>query len=96
MCYIPSFFSSKPGDPLEGWEGMYVLVMGLCTGALVFGYGNTERESFREWARREALAREKIVEEGGELEFGKFYSGKEGFSVESIDVMPVKGGAEDE
>merc|ERR1719235_2830607 len=89
-------FGREPGAPLEGWEGMYVLVMGLCTGVLVFGYGNTERESFREWARREAFAREKIIEEGGEIEFGKFYSSKEGYSVESIDVMPVKRIGEDE
>ena len=75
---------------------MYALTMGLSAGALIFGYGNTDRESFREWARREAVARERIVEEGGELEFGKFYSSKEGYVVESIDVMPVKGGSVEE
>ena len=96
MSSLHCVYFSQPGAPLEGWEGMYVLVMGLCTGVLVFGYGNTERESFREWARREALAREKIIEEGGEIEFGKFYSSKEGYSVESIDVMPVKRIGEDE
>ena len=25
------------------------------------------------WARQEALAREKVIEEGGEIEFGKYY-----------------------
>lgn len=88
-------FILQPGHPTEGWEGIYMFVMGFCTLALVFGYGNVQRESFREWARREALARERVVEEGGELEFGKFYSSKEGYAMESIDVMPVKGGEEE-
>ena len=89
ICFL------QPGAPLEGWEGIYLIVMGSCTLLLVFGYGNTQRESFREWARREALARERVIEDGGELEFGKFYSSKEGYAVESIDVMPVKGGDEE-
>ena len=94
--YSALFVFLQPGQPLEGWEFIYALTMGLSAGAPIFGYGNTDRESFREWARREAVARERIVEEGGELEFGKFYSSKEGYAVESIDVMPVKGGSVEE
>lgn len=89
-------FNRKPGDKLEGWEIIYCLTMGSCFIAVVFGYGNTERESFRSWARREALAREKVVEEGGELEFGKFYSSKDGLTTETVDTMPVRGGGEEE
>lgn len=28
---------------------------------------------FQEWARREAIARKKVVDNGGEVKFGKYY-----------------------
>ena len=42
----------------------------------------------QEWARDEAKAREAIVEGGGEIEFGKWYS-KPTFQEEAVDAMPV-------
>lgn len=40
------------------------------------------------WARREALAREKVVENGGEIEFGKWYQSVQ-FQEDEIDNMPI-------
>jgi hypothetical protein len=44
--------------------------------------------SCQAWARREALAREKVVENGGEIEFGKWYQTVQ-FQEDEIDNMPV-------
>ena len=41
--------------------------------ALVLGYNTGSRETFRDWARLEALAREDVVANGGEVEFGKIF-----------------------
>ena len=41
---------------------------------LAMGYQMKTKESFREWARREAEARERIKETGGEIEFGDVYN----------------------
>ena len=41
------------------------------------------------WARREALAREKVVENGGTIEFGKWYQYPT-FTAEGIDNMPTQ------
>ena len=43
---------------------------------------------YQAWARREALAREKVVEAGGEIEFGKWYQSVQ-FEESEIDNMPV-------
>jgi hypothetical protein len=44
---------------------------------------------FQAWARREAIAREKIMENGGEVEFGKWYQSAK-FEETEIDLMPVE------
>ena len=41
------------------------------------------------WARNEALAREKVVENGGTIEFGKWYQYPT-FTAEAIDTMPTQ------
>ena len=67
-------FGLVPGKPKEGWEYITLATYMGCFVALVFGLsakGNSD--SFTEWARREALAREAVVENGGEIEFGKYY-----------------------
>ena len=61
--------------------------MGLSVIALVVFYGSKNDQTFREWARMEAIAREKHIENGGELEFGKYYSVME-YEQEAIDQHP--------
>ncbi len=56
---------------MEGWEIIYGATFIGTTLALVLGYNTGARETFRDWARKEALAGEEVVENGGEIEFGK-------------------------
>ena len=58
-------------------------------GLLVFGFDVKGGENFREWAKKEALAREKVIENGGEIEFGKYYSKSEFEPAEDLDGMPT-------
>ena len=55
---------------MEGWEIIYGTTFLGTTLALVLGYNTGARETFRDWARKEALAREEVIENGGEIEFG--------------------------
>ena len=58
---------------MEGWEIITgVTWIGVIV-ALVLGYNTGSRETFRDWARLEALAREDVVANGGEVEFGKIF-----------------------
>lgn len=43
----------------------------------------------QEWARREAIAREKLMDEGVEIEFGKWYQSAK-FQENEIDLMPTE------
>ena len=74
----------------QGWEGVTIVTYIACTVAIVFGVGNKEDDSFKGWCRREALAREKHEENGGEVEFGKYYSAPS-YTLEegNLDAMPV-------
>ena len=65
-----------------------------CAGILVFGYGGSHEENFREWARREAVYREKAVENGTEIEYGKHYSFSQYEPSEDLDGMPGEKEAE--
>ena len=61
---------------------------------LIFQYTQTyvlthTRMYVQEWARREAIAREKVMEEGGEIEFGKWYQNAK-FQENEIDNMPTE------
>ena len=61
----------------EGWEGFTWATYATCFVVLAFGLsakGNTD--SFTEWARREALARETVRENGGEVAFGTYNRAK--------------------
>mmetsp|Transcript_3724 Transcript_3724/g.3861 ORF Transcript_3724/g.3861 Transcript_3724/m.3861 type:complete len:132 (+) Transcript_3724:78-473(+) len=82
-------FGRKPGDPLEGWELITFGTLGICISLLVVGKGFSNNDNFQEWAKKEAVARETIKENGGEIEFGKFYSDRKEYASDAIDVMPV-------
>lgn len=65
-----------PSYKVEGWEAtsFFTMFVGVVMACCV-GYTNTDPDhDYRAWARREALTRMKIKEEGGEVEFGKWYS----------------------
>lgn len=66
-----AYFGGKKHYEWEGWEGITAFVYITCFFALCFG--GKPYNSFRDWATREALAREKLVEDGEEIEFGKYY-----------------------
>lgn len=67
------FLGLKPGTPSQGFEWIYFITLTSCMVVLVGGGMISDKDDFREWARREALAREKVQEAGGEIEFGKYY-----------------------
>ena len=79
-----------PGKKSEGWEAItYACYVG-CALWLVLGLSTKENDGFKAWARREALAREAAVENGEEIQFGKYYSaGDRGYEEDEIDTMPV-------
>lgn len=61
-------FGIKPGDKAEGWEVPVWGVYTICFAIAAFGMGMkaTGVEEFQSWARREAIARERVREEGGD------------------------------
>eukprot|EP00596_Hydrurales_sp_CCMP1899_P010803 CAMPEP_0119034836 /NCGR_PEP_ID=MMETSP1177-20130426/1855_1 /TAXON_ID=2985 /ORGANISM="Ochromonas sp, Strain CCMP1899" /LENGTH=141 /DNA_ID=CAMNT_0006992605 /DNA_START=155 /DNA_END=580 /DNA_ORIENTATION=+ len=61
------------GYKLEGWEYMFYGTLIICTLMLSVGRYARPDDSIQNWARREALAREKHKENGGEVEFGVYY-----------------------
>jgi hypothetical protein len=67
------FLGIKPGSPWEGFEVIYGLTILSCTLVVVGGSFMKTDVDFQTWARREAEAREKIIEKGGEIEYGKYY-----------------------
>lgn len=82
-------FGRKPGTPLGMEHYGAIIVMTVCS-AIIFYVCWYPQESLRVWALKEAIERNKILEEGGEIEFGKYYhehSGK--YTVEEVDQMPV-------
>ena len=64
------------------------------------GLNYAPRTSIEEWARDEALARLEVIKAGGEIEFGKHYTGKKfAYVKEEIGEAPKideEGGEEDE
>mmetsp|Transcript_33808 Transcript_33808/g.49083 ORF Transcript_33808/g.49083 Transcript_33808/m.49083 type:complete len:176 (+) Transcript_33808:726-1253(+) len=58
----------------EGFEVITIVTYILMFGILALTFTVKESDSFREWAIREAKAREEVREAGGEIEFGKYYS----------------------
>eukprot|EP01041_Mallomonas_annulata_P012784 gene12783-26954_t len=81
-------FGRIPGTPLEGWEIITAVTVFACTALLTTNIYFSHDENFQMWAKREALAREKIIENGGEIEFGKYYSDSTNFVSEEVDKMP--------
>jgi len=59
----------------------------LCFCALVFGMNAKSNDSFTDWARREALAREQVKENGGEIKFGTYYQNAE-YENDEVDTTP--------
>eukprot|EP00516_Mucochytrium_quahogii_P001502 CAMPEP_0203748014 /NCGR_PEP_ID=MMETSP0098-20131031/3003_1 /ASSEMBLY_ACC=CAM_ASM_000208 /TAXON_ID=96639 /ORGANISM=" , Strain NY0313808BC1" /LENGTH=147 /DNA_ID=CAMNT_0050636623 /DNA_START=611 /DNA_END=1051 /DNA_ORIENTATION=+ len=74
-----TMFGEKPLGPgekrkRESWELIY---HGTMVGGLIFlavGLYYKPNTSIRQWAKQEALARELIVEAGGEVELGRNYA----------------------
>jgi hypothetical protein len=62
------FLGLKPDSPSEGFEVIYGVTMFACILVLVGGSMMKTDDSFHTWARREAIAREKIIDAGGEIE----------------------------
>ena len=78
-----------PGRKSEGWEGITAVVLVSCFLILTVGSNIKSGGTFPEWARREALAREKHIENGGTVEFGKYYQNAEYEDGDGIDAAPV-------
>jgi hypothetical protein len=66
-------FGKSGGEP-EGWEFIYYTGMGGSFLFIATGLYFRPDTTITRWARDEALAREQIVAEGGELEVGRNYS----------------------
>lgn len=77
-----------PGRKAEGWESIVLLTFGSCFLILTAGMSMKSDDSFKGWARREAQAREQVVENGGTVEFGKYYQVAEYEQGDEIDVAP--------
>eukprot|EP01039_Chlorochromonas_danica_P008666 gene8665-9550_t len=71
----------------EGWETITALTYLLTAGVFITIFLTRDTEAFSTWARAEALARERILANGGEVEFGKYYSGHT-FSETELDKVP--------
>lgn len=83
-------FGLSPGKQTEGWEYITLLTYAGCFIALTFGMATKSNDSFTDWARREAIARESVKENGGEIEFGKYYQNAEyELSGDQGDAMPT-------
>jgi len=80
-------FGLVPGAPAEGWELITYSTYLACFLLLTVGMSSKENDSFTAWARREALAREEVVANGGEIEFGKYYQNR-GYEETEMDTMP--------
>eukprot|EP00615_Pteridomonas_danica_P001686 CAMPEP_0114349648 /NCGR_PEP_ID=MMETSP0101-20121206/15700_1 /TAXON_ID=38822 ORGANISM="Pteridomonas danica, Strain PT" /NCGR_SAMPLE_ID=MMETSP0101 /ASSEMBLY_ACC=CAM_ASM_000211 /LENGTH=119 /DNA_ID=CAMNT_0001488347 /DNA_START=33 /DNA_END=392 /DNA_ORIENTATION=+ len=82
-----------PGRKKEGWEGMIYGFYGASAFLMIVGLANKPSTDIREWARNEAIAREKVVAKGGEVEWGTFYNkgGANGytFSKSETGTTPV-------
>ncbi len=79
-----------PGAKSEGWEGVTIVTLLACTIVIVFGTNAKDDDSFKSWCRREALAREAHTENGGEVEFGKYYQKVDFAPNDFNDAMPER------
>jgi len=80
-------FGLSPDRKSEGWEVITWATYALCFCALVFGMNAKSNDSFTDWARREALAREQVKENGGEIKFGTYYQNAE-YENDEVDTTP--------
>jgi len=80
-------FGLGPNYKSEGFEAITIITYVACFGYVAFGLASKEDDSFNSWCRREALAREVLVANGGEVEFGKYYQSTE-YEQTSLDNMP--------
>lgn len=83
------FLGMKPGTPSQGFEVIYAVTMISCLAVIVGGSAMKQEDSFSTWAKREAVAREKVLENGGEIEFGKYYQGTKFVDGEGLQAAPV-------
>lgn len=82
------FLGITKDTPLAGFELIYGLTMAACVTVVVGGSLTNTEDTFGSWARREALARERVLEAGGEVEYGKYYQGT-AYVEESTGAYPV-------
>lgn len=74
---------------MEGWEIITALTYIISFGIIYFGTSQTKDfDKYKDWARQEAKARAIFVENGGEVEFGKWYQTEE-YELEAIDAIPT-------
>lgn len=81
-------FGLGPGYKTEGFEVITLVTYLACFGYVAFGLAAKENDSFNDWCRREALAREKHIANGGAVEFGKYYQSSS-YEEDALDNMPV-------
>ena len=80
-------FGLGPNYKSEGFEVITIITYVACFGHVAFGLASKEDDSFNNWCRREAIAREEHVANGGEVEFGKYYQAV-GYEETEVDTMP--------
>eukprot|EP01031_Cornospumella_fuschlensis_P026631 gene26631-32181_t len=70
----------------EGWElPTYLFYVGM----FAFVYAAISKpDEFKDWARREALAREKVLARGGVVEFGTYYQTRRFY--EEMGAAPIE------
>lgn len=82
------FLGIRPDSPYEGFEVIYGLTI-LGSFLVVAGGASMKTDDdFLTWARREALAREQVIANGCEVEFGKYYHKTE-YKEETLGAPPT-------
>ena len=82
------FLGIRPDSPYEGFELIYGLTIFSSLLVMVGGSMMNDKDDFLTWARREALAREQVIANGGDVEFGKYYHGTE-YKEEVVGAPPT-------
>lgn len=75
----------------EGWEPIVYVTYAASALVLIVGISNKPQTSILQWAREEALARMKIEDDGGEVEFGTHYAKEVSppYAKEEVGEMPT-------
>ncbi|KAJ8604067.1 hypothetical protein CTAYLR_001758 [Chrysophaeum taylorii] len=91
-----TLFGETAETKWEGWEPIVYTAYAASAIVLIVGLANKPQTSILQWAREEALARMKILEAGGDVQYGVHYSNsKITFSKEDVGELPVQEEEED-